>query len=205
MAEHSERHTMPNWEEAYANNQPHTMPWYCADLDPDVDNAFAQYPIPVFGSWLDLGTGSGKQALHLYEKGYQVTGCDISPSAIQHAKALSNHITWTVDNILDTKLTGPFGGVLDRGVFHVFHEDDRQQYVANVSKLIKPEGWLLLKCFSTEETMPDGPYRFTPEKITTLFGENFTIHTIKPTIFHGTFSSNERPLRALWCVMQRKA
>lgn len=202
--ESSPKNKMPNWDEAYANNPPHTMPWYCAELDPDVDNALAQYPIPVFGHWLDCGTGTGKQALHLYEKGYQVTGVDISPAAIQHAKALSNHITWAVDNILDSKLKGPFSGMLDRGVFHVFHEEERQQYIDTVSRLIKPEGWLLLKCFSTEETMPEGPYRYTPEKITDLFSTHFTIHHIKPTIFHGTFSRNERPIKALWCVMQRK-
>lgn len=201
---HPEKRKMPDFETGYANHTPEEMPWYLRSLDPDVDKAFSNHDIPSRGHWLDLGTGTGTQALHLYEKGYKVTGTDISPSAIEHAKRLSSHIEWVVDDILNTKLSAPFSGILDRGVFHVFHAEERATYIQTVSQLLEPNGWLLLKCFSDKETMPEGPYRFALNDINTLFGPLFTVHKIEPSVFYGTFSQTERPIQALWCVMQKR-
>ena len=67
------------------------MPWYEANLDHDVENEITSRSLNS-GNFLDLGTGPGTQAIQLSKYGFQVTGTDISNSAIEKAKKLSDKV-----------------------------------------------------------------------------------------------------------------
>jgi hypothetical protein len=49
--------------------------------------------------------------------------------------------------------------------------------------------------------MEEGPYRFTPEQIEELFGENYKVHSIRETVFHGTLESYPK---ALFSIIERR-
>ncbi|BCX89247.1 hypothetical protein MIN45_P1619 [Methylomarinovum tepidoasis] len=108
-------------------------------------------------------------------------------------------VTFLVDDILATRLEGPFDLILDRGVFHVFAPEAHGRYLAAVSWLLRPGGLLLLKCFSAEETRPEcPPGRYAPEDIRRIFSGPFRVVEIRPSAF--ARPGDDDPPKALFCV-----
>jgi cyclopropane fatty-acyl-phospholipid synthase-like methyltransferase len=199
-----ENRELPHWKELYQHQETESMPWFNPELDDDLENALDELGLRS-GSSLDLGTGPGTQAIHLARRGFAVTATDISEAAIRFAREKARkqnlEITWMEDDILDTRLDRQFDIIFDRGCFHVLATDRREDYVRIVSSLLKPGGYLFLKCFSRLQPGEQGPYRFTPEQIQEIFGSRLSVLSIKETVYQGTL--NPLP-RALFCVMRRE-
>ncbi|BAY30287.1 putative methyltransferase [Nostoc carneum NIES-2107] len=193
----------PNWEALYQEQPVETMPWFNPSLDPDVESAFLTLEFSN-GSVLDLGTGPGTQAIALAERGFQVVATDLSEAAIRQAAAKANQkgleISFQQDDILNSRLEQSFDLILDRGCFHVLSPQSRSTYVQTVANLLKPNGYLLLKCFSHLETREQGPYRFTSEEIQQLFTERFNLFSAKQTVYHGTLDPFPK---ALFCILKK--
>ncbi|MGJ5634875.1 class I SAM-dependent methyltransferase [Nostoc sp. CALU 1950] len=193
----------PNWEALYQEQAVETMPWFNPSLDPDVEEALLTLELSN-GSVLDLGTGPGTQALALAERGFQTMGTDLSEAAIRQAAAKANQkgleISFQQDDILNSRLEQSFDLILDRGCFHVLPPQSYGSYVQTVASLLKPKCYLLLKCFSQEETREQGPYRFSPEEIGQIFKERFHLRLAKQTVYHGILD----PLpKALFCILEK--
>ena len=62
-----------------------------------IDNLLAFLPKQDQADWLDLACGNGRHAIHLAKKGCNVTGLDLSPNAIQHAKKTANKLHLAID------------------------------------------------------------------------------------------------------------
>jgi len=195
---------LPDWEQLYQEKEVESMPWFNPDLDPDLDQALTRLELDQ-GTVLDLGTGPGTQAIALAERGFQVTATDLSATAIRkaesRAKAKRLDIAFKQDNILNSQLKQSFDFAWDRGCFHVFPPEQRQDYVQVVARLIKPDGYLFLKCFSYLQPGEEGPYRFTHEEIQEIFNRHFQVCSVIETVYQGTLD----PLpRALFCLLQRQ-
>lgn len=194
----------PKWESLYEEAKVETMPWFHSSLDPDLEKALATLDLGS-GSFLDLGTGPATQAIELAKRGFHVTATDISGAAIKRAKALARQMGLTIDfrrdDILKTSLTGSFDYVFDRGCFHTFSPEHRETYHLAIDRLVKSGGYLFLKCFSHNEPMEDGPYRFCPEEIVNMFSGAFDMGGIEETVYQGTL--DPQPL-ALFCVLKKR-
>jgi 2-polyprenyl-3-methyl-5-hydroxy-6-metoxy-1,4-benzoquinol methylase len=195
----------PSWDERYQQQAVETMPWFYPELDDDLKQALDEFKVHE-GRALDLGTGPGTQAIQLARRGFDVTATDISAEAIrlarEKAEAQELMIAWQQDDILSSRLTGPFDLIFDRGCFHVLPAERRSEYVATIARLLKPDGSFFLKCFSHRQPGTQGPNRFTPAQIQAIFSRQFTVRSITDTVYQGTLD----PLpRALFCVMQRAA
>jgi SAM-dependent methyltransferase len=111
-------------------------------------------------------------------------------------------VKFVQDDIFQTGLSEHFDFVWDRGCFHCTEPSKRSLYVRQIKKVIRPGGYLFLKCFSSREPGTRGPFRFSPNEIRELFSPYFRIHSIEQTVYHGT----RKPLpRALFCVLQKKS
>ncbi len=197
------RREFPDWEQLYREKETETLPWYHPYLDADLERALAKFNL-IQGKVLDLGTGPGTQAMALAQRGFSVTATDISATAIEKAKALARQkelgIEFIQDDILNTNLKPAFDFIFDRGCFHALPPERRPDYVGIVYNLLKPGGYLFLKCFSYKETSEEGPYRFSPEEITAIFGTKFNIISIEEGVFRSTLPKD--PL-SLFCIMQK--
>lgn len=199
-----EKHEFPHWEELYQEREIESMPWFNPELDEDLEKALDELGLRG-GSALDLGTGPGTQAIQLARRGFDVTATDISEAAIRLAREKARkqgvEITWEQDDILDTRLDRQFDFIFDRGCFHVLDPEQRGEYVRIVSGLLKPGGYLFLKCFSRLQPGEQGPYPFTPEQIREIFGSRLKVLSTKETVYQGTLV----PLpRTLFCTMRLK-
>ena len=199
----NQRRELPDWKQLYREKEVETMPWFNPNLDPDLDQALTKLNLHT-GTLLDLGTGSGTQAMVLAERGFTVTGTDISDAAISRAKGIAQEkgldIDFRQDDILNSNLNQEFDFIFDRGCFHVFQPEQRQDYVRVVSRLMKPKGYLFLKCFSHLETREEGPYRFTAEEIGEIFGSQFNVCSVEDTVYQGTL---EQFPKALFCILEK--
>jgi 2-polyprenyl-3-methyl-5-hydroxy-6-metoxy-1,4-benzoquinol methylase len=199
----NQQREFPDWEKFYQDRQVESMPWFNPEMDADLEQELAQKNIDS-GTVLDLGTGPGTQALALAQRGFQVTATDLSDTAISQAQSKAYekglNISFRQDDILHSTLVGEFDFVFDRGCFHVLPPEKRQDYVRTVHTLVKPNGYLFLKCFSELEKSESGPYRFTHEQIQDIFSTHFQVISIKETVYQGTL--NPLP-KALFCVISR--
>jgi SAM-dependent methyltransferase len=191
----------PDWTTLYAQEASESLPWFHKNLDPDLAAELDRRGL-VRGAFLDLGTGPGTQARQLARRGFAVTGSDIAATAIGKARARgTGGVIFVQDDILRTKLVGPFDCIFDRGCFHVIDPAARPVYVANVKKLLRPGGLLFLKCFS--DAQPDGghgPWRFSRAELEAAFAGTLAVESVRDTVYQGTM---EPQPKALFAVMTR--
>ena len=98
---------------------------------------------------IDLGCGTGRNALFLAQNGFEVTGVDFAASAIAKAKqkadAAGLKAEFVVDDLTNLQnVTGPFDFLVDAGVLDVLHPISRDLYVQNVLTLTHPGSWFFL-------------------------------------------------------------
>lgn len=192
------------WEEQYRDDDVETMPWFCPELDKDVANAIQSLAISPTTA-LDLGTGPGTQAIALAKLGFETTGTDISPSAVnkatERAKNELINVRFVCDDVLNSKLEGRFGLVMDRGCFHVLEPGQQQDYLHAVSRLLDEKGCLFLKTFHKQEMREEGPpNRFEADDISKIFGSTFELITCHDSVFESTLDSDPK---ALFCVLKK--
>jgi SAM-dependent methyltransferase len=92
---------------------------------------------------IDLGCGTGRNALFLAQHGYEVTGVDFASSAItkaiQRAESAGLEAEFVVDDLTNIQaVTGSFDFLVDAGVMDVLHPKFRDLYVENVLSLTHP-------------------------------------------------------------------
>ncbi|MBF0271945.1 MAG: class I SAM-dependent methyltransferase [Magnetococcales bacterium] len=192
-----------DWESRYQSQPVTQLPWFTTDPDRDLLATLEGRRIDS-GRFLDLGTGPGTQAAWLAQRGFRVTGSDLSATAIaaagDYCRERGVEVALVVDDILASALPGPFEWIFDRGCFHVLPPESRGRYVQTVHRLVDPNGLLLLKCFHVKETlMEGGPYRFAPEDIEAIFSSHFRVLESRETRFEGTL--DHQPV-ALFTLLQ---
>jgi SAM-dependent methyltransferase len=114
----------------------------------------------VHGDVLDIGCGLGDNAIYLARQGFNVTGLDISPTALitaeRRAKDAGVDVTFAVTD--STKLEGytdAFDTIVDSGMFHCLDDDAKRSYAAAARRATRPGATLLLSCFSDANPSDD--------------------------------------------------
>ena len=137
---------------------------------------------------IDVGCGTGENALFLAARGHPVVGVDGAPSAIERAKEKAAQrglrATFLVHDALDLgALKHRFTTALDCGLFHVFDDAARARYVESIAAAIGPGGLLHLLCFSDEEPPGPGPRRVSQWEIRSTFRGPFVVSRIREARF----------------------
>ena len=185
--------TTPSWDAAYAASVP--PPW---DLDRP-QRAFVQLAARglLTGQVLDAGCGTGEQTLLAASSGADALGVDVSPLAVERAraKAAARGISarFEVSDALSLENLGlDFDTIMDSGLFHVFDDESRVRYVASLASVLRPGGRLYLMCFSDSQPGAFGPRRVSQDELRAAFAGGWTIIAIQPGAFEinpGTFDT----------------
>jgi methyltransferase (TIGR00027 family) len=142
----------------------------------------------IAGSVIDLGCGTGENALYLASRGLDVTGLDAAPTAIARArdKAAARGIeaTFVVGDALNlAALERTFDVAIDCGLFHTFGDPERIAYVRGLGALIPPGGRYFMLCFSDRQRGTAGPRRVTEGEIRAVFADGWRVDSIVATEF----------------------
>jgi len=127
------------------------------------------------GRALDLGCGTGTNALTMAQYGWDVVGIDISSRAIKKAQQKTNSVGANVlflqGDVTELKgVDGTFDLILDIGCFHAISIPSKKKYAENLSKFLRPDGTFLLYTWLQQEI--DGDKTRTPEeKLLDLFSD----------------------------------
>jgi cyclopropane fatty-acyl-phospholipid synthase-like methyltransferase len=160
----------------------------------------------IVGSVLDIGCGTGCNAIYLAERGHSVTAFDLVPQAIEQAKARVQDsalpVTFQVANVLKLPMLGQFDSAIDAGVFHVFSDKDRPRYVENIAKQLKRGARLWLICFSEHQPGTEGPRRVTQAELRSSFRADWKVHQIDATEYL-TQASAYGPAKAWLAEIER--
>lgn len=107
---------------------------------------------------LDLGCGTGADAIFLARQNYEVHGLDFSAEALrlatQRAHESSVVVEWHECGALKTPFdNGYFDLITDRGCCHYMRGPIRRQYAEEVARILRPGGALFLRgCRNPEDT-----------------------------------------------------
>jgi cyclopropane fatty-acyl-phospholipid synthase-like methyltransferase len=128
------------------------------------------------GRALDLGCGTGTNAITLALQGWQVTAIDFSERALRRARDKARAARVSIrflrrDVTRLDDLTGPFDFALDIGCFHGLDGAARPRYAAALARLLPPEATYMIYTFLLpEEGWPsegevreafDGPFELS--------------------------------------------
>jgi len=145
----------------------------------------------VKGSVLDVGCGTGENALFYAEQGHPVLGIDTAPKAIEAAreKALARE-SQAVFELGDALQLDRFGRVFDTvtdcGLFHILSDANRPRYVSSLRSVLPKGGRLFLMTFSEKTPGGRGPRRVTQEEIRVAFAEGWVVREIVEARFENT-------------------
>jgi SAM-dependent methyltransferase len=124
-------------------------PWDSGVSPPELQAFLAQAPP---GRALDLGCGTGTNAITMARGGWQVTALDFSLGAIVRARCKAQRAGVAVDfrqadvaNL--SPIEGPFDLALDIGCYHSLSPAQQSEYAAQLLRLLCPGGTFLLYTF----------------------------------------------------------
>ena len=139
------------------------------------------------GRAIDLGCGTGSNAVFLAQHGFEVTGVDFARAAIDKARAKAEIAGVRVDFLVDDltalrRVSGTFDLLVDYGVLDDLQDRDRDLYVGNVVPLAHKKSRFLLWCFEWPaqwwERLVPGAMALRPGEAQRRFGELFDIDRI---------------------------
>jgi len=128
-------------------------PWDTNQTPPELIAVIGESPP---GRALDLGCGTGTNVIKLAEEGWQVTGVDFVPKAIQTAKKKARQAGVAVEFYVGDvtrleNINGFFDLILDIGCYHSLDSTGMAAYREQVKRLLAPGGTYMLYLFFRTE------------------------------------------------------
>ncbi|MHA2007218.1 MAG: class I SAM-dependent methyltransferase [Promethearchaeota archaeon] len=142
---------------------------------------------------IDLGSGTASNCIYLAEHGFDVTGVDYSPAAIQKGRTMTHqsevHVNFIVDDLTNLQhVKGTFDFLVDYGTFDDLDPKGRVLYINNILPLTQTGTKFLFFCFEWPLRWWDrlmmripifGAMSLEPGEVLHRFGKFFDIEQIK--------------------------
>jgi SAM-dependent methyltransferase len=145
------------------------------------------------GRVLELGCGTGTNALFLAQLGFDVTAVDLSKVALERAREKATKAKVKI-NFVEADVTalpdlgGPFPFVFDRGTYHIVRKGNLSGLQTMLTNMVEPSGFYLVLAgnANTLDAPEQGPPTVRAGEIVSEIELNsFDLIELKQTLFHG--------------------
>jgi SAM-dependent methyltransferase len=154
---------------------------------------------------LEIGCGTGLNAIELARRGFQVTATDLVEQAIQVARDRARQANVTVNfraaDFLKDNLGGPYDILFDRGVYHVLRQVDLKKFQEAVKRVTRSGSWWLSLAGNSKEPHDPGPPTVSEAEIRAELEPLFDIVELREFRFD-TSVPDFRPLA--WSILMRR-
>jgi len=184
------------FESAYKGEAPELgvgtrPPWSIGEPQPELAELIEQGKFK--GDVLDVGCGEAAVSLYLAERGFTTVGLDLSPTAIELAKAeatkrgLTNASFEVADISAFTGYDGRFGTIVDSTLFHSIPVEAREGYQQSIVRAAAPGASYYALVFD-RAGLPNGPANpVTEDELRNVVAKYWVIDEIRPARIHASF------------------
>lgn len=177
----------PKWEQRYQSGD---TPWDVGIPSRELTRLLDTQP-PAGPRALELGCGTGTNAVFLANRGYEVTAIDGAPLAIRQAEERAERagvtVRWITADVTALpalpELAAPFDFVFDRGCYHVVRSIHLAGYLETLERVTRPGTRLLLLTGNAHEQRDKGPPGLYEEEIRRELGPLFRFDDLHPFRF----------------------
>jgi SAM-dependent methyltransferase len=192
-----------HWDQRYRQGE---SPWDTGRPSSELMRVVAEERIAPCRA-IELGCGTGTNAVWLAQQGFDVVAVDLSPLAIgraeERAKAAGVTVRFLAADVLNPPdLGGPYPFFFDRGCYHVVRRIDAGRYVRTLQQVAAPNGLGLVLTGNAREPHTPGPPVVSEEEIRKELGEGFEIRRLREFRFDAIPGSGEQFL-AWSCLLRR--
>lgn len=158
------------------------------------------------GSALDIGCGTGADAIYMVRRGLEVTAVDSAPTAIERARvraemedALPRFVL--ADFFEFAQTAGTFDLVYDSGFYHYIRQIDLERYLDGLWRSTRPGSYCLTLAAAPGERIDGAPPPVTKRQLYSELGRLFEVVRLEPIRMPSPILKDGYP--AWSCLMQR--
>jgi methyl halide transferase len=192
-----------DWDAQYRQGTPS---WDLGTPHGELVRVLKEYQFPKGGSLLELGCGTGSDAIHLAQRRFEVTAIDCSPIALERARLRAEYHDALLRFVLDdafefTQTSGQFDIVYDCGFYHYLRMTKLEPYLDMLWHITRPGSWFFCLAGRTGERSSGGPPQVSEDEIRLELGRLFEFVHLR----RAALESPLRPqgFRAWSCLMRR--
>ena len=193
---------MPDWDEVYRRGTPSWETGRPADELVRVVEEGLLRP----GRVLELGCGTGADALWLARQGFEVTAVDSSPTALERARTRAELAgvlaRFVLADVFEfAQEAGQFDLVYDAGFYHFIRRVDLERFLDMLWHVTRPGSFYLALVGRAGERAAGGPPRVSRQQVRRELGRLFEFVHLRPFRFE---SPRRKEGYLGWsCLMQR--
>lgn len=196
--------TSEEWSQRYVDGD---TPWETGHPSTELRKVIdAEKPRPCRA--LDLGCGSGANAIWLAQQGFEVTGVDFSGKAIEIARQKAAEaqvdVQFIVADLAQPIAIGPpFPFFFDRGCYHVLRRNGQvAEYFNAIRKLTAPGSLGLLLTGNARAPESPGPPTVSEQDLRGDWEQDFEVLWLREFQFDKNLMDDSRPLA--WSAWLRR-
>jgi methyl halide transferase len=164
------------WNDRYRDGN---LPWDTGRPSLELQRVISEHGIQPCRA-LDIGCGTGTNSVWLAQQGFEATGIDVAPLAVeqaeQRAQAAGVNAHFAVADVLERPDLGdPFAFFFDRGCYHAVRREAPHQYAPAVACQLAPGARGLILAGNAREPHDPGPPVVTEKEIRSELGAEFQI------------------------------
>ena len=179
-----------DWDQRYIQSD---TPWDSGVPSQQLQSFLAEGKVKP-GRVLELGCGTGTNALFLAQLGFDVTAVDLSKAALEHAREKAAQAKVKINFVeadvtaMPPDLGGPFPFVFDRETYHIVRKINLSCFQTMLANMVEPAGFYLVLAGNANTL--DAPEKGPPivraaEVASELELNSFDLIELKQTVFHG--------------------
>lgn len=180
---------LPDWNDRYAAQD---TPWDSGKPSRELQRLLTQFAVAPCRT-LEIGCGTGTNAVYMAQQGFEVTGVDVAPIAIDQAKIKATEAGVAIDfRVVDLISPAqaflelpPFDFVFDRGVYHVIRRHALDDLLDTLERVTRPGALYITLAGNANDPSDaeEGPPRVAADELCRELGGIFRLVQLREFSF----------------------